>query len=83
MICRAALQLVATCGGSFALLEPPLQAMVQAAAKVVMHSPAAAPDVPAVLALVKAVPLLHGVDYTYILNQHIAGFLGTSWLGVT
>jgi hypothetical protein len=55
--------------------------MVQAAAKVVMHAPVAAPDVPAVLALIKAVPLLHGSDYTRVLNQHIAGLLCTYQLG--
>jgi hypothetical protein len=47
--------------------------MVQAAAKVVMHSLGAAPDVSAVLALIKAVPLLHGVDYTCIMSQPISG----------
>ncbi len=75
VICEAILQLVATCGGSFAVLEPPLQAVVQAAAKVVMHSPVAAADVPAVLALIKAIPLLHGKDYIHIMSQSTAGGL--------
>lgn len=71
-ICQTALQLVAACGGSFTALEPPLQAMVQAAAKTVMQSPVAAADMPAVLALIKAVPLLHAADYTNIMSQPIA-----------
>jgi hypothetical protein len=47
--------------------------MVQAAAKTVMQSPVAAADMPAVLALIKAVPLLHGSDYTRIMSQPVAG----------
>jgi hypothetical protein len=73
------LALIAASGGSFSNLEPAAQAIVQAAAKVIVHSSYATTDLPAILALIKAVPLMHNADYNALFKRPYAGASKQHW----
>jgi len=67
--CSSISNLLEAAGGSFNSLEPPAQALVQAVAKRVVHS--LPPNDPAMLQLVKAVPLLHARDYAVLTSASL------------
>lgn len=71
--CSAIRNLVEEAGGSFSCLEPSAQALVQATAKVVLSRAALHPNDPHMRWLVGNVPLLHAVDYDYLLLQVTEG----------